>query len=66
MQRTVHTLQEDQITTNGEINWFKVIISLQAEKVKKLQQSALQVTQALKDIAKHSNEIIDNINAHNI
>ena len=45
LQQTVENLQQDRITTEGEIIDMKFIIAHQEEKVKQLQTSAIQITE---------------------
>ncbi len=66
LQTVVQDLQEDQVTTQGELLGLKFVVAHESEKIKHLQRAAMEVTKILDDISKYSNNLADDYNARTV
>ena len=66
LKKTIRNLEEEQITTEGEIIGLKFIIAHQSDKITHLQESAKQVTGILEDMESYFSSLNEEINVQRI
>ena len=66
LESVVMNLENDQISTVGDIIKMKFNITHQEDRIQQLQIAAAQITDILQDINVYSNELVEMLNAEKI